>query len=66
MEDCIRVLRSKKHMLSSSAAKRQSRAWIRNPEPMRCTDFGRDRKEKYNDFFFCHACDLYDILPPDF
>ena len=33
---------------------------------MRCTDFRRDRKEKHSDFFFCHQCDLYDALPPDF
>ena len=52
LEDCIRVLLSKKHMFSSSEVNSQSRYWIRNPEPIRCTDFERDRKEKHNDFFF--------------
>ena len=65
LEDCIRVLRSKSKNIPSSPVKKKSRAWVRNPEPIRCTDFGRDRKEKYPDFFFCHQCDLYETITPD-
>ena len=52
LEDCIRVLYSKSKNIPSSPVKKKSRAWVRNPKPIRCTDFGRDRKEKYFDFFF--------------
>ena len=33
---------------------------------MQYTDFGKDIKEKYNDFFFWHECNSYDALPPDY
>ena len=61
----IRILRSmktnnadRKHLLRSNVKKFSS-------EPIRCTNFGTNRKELYPDHFFCHGCDLYETYTPD-
>jgi hypothetical protein len=30
-----------------------------------CCSFGRNRREKFPEYFFCHPCDLADNEPPD-
>ena len=65
VEDCIRVLQSKKHMLSSSAENRQSRVWIINTNQCDAQTLGETGKRNTTISFF-HESDSYDALPPDY
>ena len=56
------MLHSKSKNIPSSPLKKKSCMWIRNPEPIQYTDFGRDRKEKYSDFFFYYQSNLHETI----
>ena len=59
----IRILRS---MKGRTKPMKHARFTLRhNYEPIRCTDYGIDRKEIYKGYFFCSNCDLHYALTPD-